>query len=146
MPNFVGRLIPAAALLVFTGCNDLTGPESLTAARQQWESHDLSSYHYVVTRDCFCDGPQGAVEVAVFNDEVIRAFEHSSGTLLNPLSWPTIDDLFALVESAAANDRLIAVEYHQKLGYPTRVETCCRADDSGGTYVVTGLQPMVFVE
>ena len=146
MPSFVRRLVPVAALLVFAGCNDLTGPESLTSARRQWESHDLSSYHYVVTRDCFCEGPQGAVEVAVLNGGVVRAFEQSSGTLLDPRSWPTIEDLFAIVQNADATDRLIAVEYHQELGYPARIETCCQANDSGVTYVVAGLQPMVFVE
>jgi len=146
MPSFLGRLVPVAAMLVIAGCNDLTGPESLTLARRMWESQNLSSYHYVVSRDCFCDGPQGAVEVAVHNDEVVRAFEQSSGTLLDPRNWPTIDDLFAMVQSADANDSLIAVEFHEELGYPTRIETCCRANDSGVKYVVTALEPMVFVE
>ena len=146
MPSFVGRVVPVAAMLAFAGCNDLTGPESLGPAQRLWESRNLSSYHYVVRRTCFCVGPVGAVEVAVHDDEVVRAFEQSSGTLLDPRSWPTVDDLFAMVQSADANDRLIKVEFHEDLGYPTRIEICCLEDDSGVRYVVTALEPMVFVE
>jgi len=146
MPRFVGRVMPFALIALVAGCSDLTGPGAIIPARRIWDSQNLSSYHYVITRDCFCDGPPGPVEVAVFNDEVIRAFEQGSGTLLDPRRWPTIDDLFAEVERAHAENRLLKVEFHEDKGYPTRIETCCREIDSGVTYVITGLQPMVFID
>lgn len=140
MPRFVGRLMPLA-LMVFAGCSDLTGPQSLPAARRLWESQNISSYEYVLRRFCFCGGPEGRVIVTVVNDAVVSIVEESSGAPVQNDGYPTIDDLFVVAEIARENDRLRAVEFDQGWGYPKRVEICCLEDDSGVRYIVTDLQP-----
>ena len=141
MPRFVGRLVQVGLIALFAGCTDSTGPKTLLEARETWDSANLSSYKYVAQRICFCGPPEGQVVVTVVNDVVVGVVEWNSGSPVSPGGWLTVDQMFAKVESASAAGRLIDVEFHDA-GYPTRVEICCQANDSGVTRIVSNLHPL----
>lgn len=142
MRSFVGRVLPFALIALVAGCGDLTGPGDLSAARRLWESQNISSYEYVLEQVCFCIGPEEPVVVTVIDDVVVSIVEQDSGAPVQNIGWSTIDELFTYAEWARANNRLIAIEYDQDEGYPTRIETCCLENDSGGRLFITEVRPI----
>lgn len=139
MPSVVRRLVPLAVIAVFAGCGDLTGPESIPAARRLWDSQNLSSYQYVTRKTCFCVFSDGPKVVTVINDQVVSVVEQGTGLSVPTVGWSTVDGLFAEAERADADHRLREVTFHQAEGYPTLIEICCREVDSGVRHVITDL-------
>lgn len=142
MKSVVGRIWPVVLMSVLSGCSDLTGPESFPEARQLWDTQGLSSYAYVTRQTCFCGFSDEPKIVTVVNDQVVTVVEQRTGASVPVEGWSTVEGLFERAESAAANDRLTESRFHPTLGYPTLLEICCRANDSGVRHVITDLYPI----
>lgn len=126
---------PRAALLLvclplLSGCNDPLIPrDELNDARRRWQGQGATTYAYAITRSCEClpeytrkawvQVVDGTVSAAHFFPD----FTPVPPTLLP--GYPTVDDLFAMVEQALAmNPRpdVLVVQYDPTAGYPTRFE------------------------
>jgi hypothetical protein len=124
-------LLLAMALLGLSACDndsdDRTNPE-LTTARQLWDDAALQDYQYTLSRSCFCEvSPDGAGDfvIAIKSGAVESAFHRDSGVYLTDEQihdLPSIDDLFALVDSAYRHhaDR-IEVTYDPTFGFPLSI-------------------------
>ena len=119
-----------ACLPLFDGCNDPASPrDELNDARRRWEAIRPSAYSYVISRSCEClPEYTRAARVQVTNGRVTSARYVQDGSQVSAeilATYPTIDDLFEMVEQALERnpdpDRLV-VYYDPRLGYPTRFE------------------------
>jgi hypothetical protein len=140
MARFVRNVGFALVGLAFVACGDAAGPKSVGDAEALWQSHNLSSYSYVATHQCFCLFGPDPVKVEVSQGQVSRVVVVSSGAEIATRGYYTIDELFDWVRSITGP---ATVTYDPTLGYPQRIEICCLADDSGGIYTVSGLSPAV---
>jgi hypothetical protein len=110
------------------------GPAAdLGAARAQWAAAGLDTYSFEFLDDCGeCD--QLPVQSAVVWD----------GAVMDPLRRVTsIDEAFALIESALDRGAEVDVEYHPELGYPTDlwIDQEARAYDGGTHLVFSAVEP-----
>jgi hypothetical protein len=104
-------------------------PSEHAASRARWAAADVGAYEYAYHKFCECheESPPETV-VAVRGAAVIRVHHrHPDSEREVPARegslayyW-TIDDLFALVESAAARNATVRASYDATLGHPTRV-------------------------
>lgn len=143
MPRFVriaGFRSTGFALLAlaFASCSDAAGPKSVGEAQELWQSKNLSSYSYIATHQCFCVFGPGPVMVEVAQGHVSRVVNLLNGAEIATGGWYTIDELFDRVHFATDP---ASVTFDPTLGYPTRIEICCIADDSGSIYTASGLSP-----
>jgi len=137
MPNFVRPLVSATLILVVGACRDATAPKTVSEAQSLWHSKNISTYSYVDDVACFCllTGP---VKVEVVGGRVARVTVIATGAPLPITTRPTIDELFDQIRSATP---ALTVEFDRALGYPTRIERCCLADDSGSVTTISSLIP-----
>ena len=140
MPSFVGRVGTVLSLVIFAGCSDLTGPESLAEARRLWDDRNFSFYEYVGTRASFV-GSVGPVTVTVHNDQVVRAVD-ASGAEVSTSGWLTIDAVFDQAARAIADDELNHIEFDEDAGYPTLVDSGDWALDGGMRLTISNLLPI----
>ena len=136
MPNSVRPVVYAAAIALLASCSDSTAPRNVVDARSLWRSQNISSYSYVAERVCFCLGGSEPVTIQVVQGKVSSVIVVATGAQIPTGGWPTIDELF---------DEIIAnppttVQFNAALGYPTRVERCCLADDSGSRFTASDLR------
>ena len=135
MQRFVRSAALPALVLVLAGCADSLGPPSTVAeARALWVSHNLHTYSYFGTRASFA-GASGVVRVDVSNGSVVAVTDMTTHAAVATAGWLTVDQLLDLAETMQPH----RVQFDRSLGYPTRVERCCMADDSGTTYTVSSL-------
>ena len=139
MHRFVRVCRLAAFLALALSCRDSTGPKTVTQAKALWDSQGISSYVYSGTIRCFCVIPEGPVQVTVANGRVVDVTDPVSGVKYSTTGWPTVDELFAMIQTRAPDQ----LEFNEQLGYPTLVEFCCLANDSGVRYRVESLRPIV---
>jgi hypothetical protein len=141
MLNFVRPVVSAVLILASAACSDGSGPKGAIAARQRWEAQNLSSYTYVADKTCFCwfpDGP-GPMRVEVTQGNVSRVTVIATGVETAKAGWYTIDELFEQILYGSATPPTVA--FDPVRGYPTRVETCCLANDSGSIYTAASVTP-----
>jgi hypothetical protein len=144
------RIGAVACLLALTACGELTGPRNeLTDAKRRWARVGPPNYEFTYSLFCFCGGDVWRpARVLVLNDAVVGAAYTDNGAEV-PAEYlqfyPTIDELFAVVEDALARQpEHFDVDYHDDFGYPTRVEIDYRkgvADDEF-THRAFDLQPL----
>ncbi len=101
----------------------------LAVARARWAQAQVGAYEYGYNKFCECHGdtpPETLVTVVdgrvvgvrhqpVGSDREVVAVER------NLQYYWTIEDLFALVESALASEATVRVRFDERLGYPTSV-------------------------
>lgn len=128
MLGMLGRstvLAAAAAVLL---------PVSLAAqdtvdARARWQAAAFDDYEYSYRRVCECHPDKLADTIVTVADGEVVAVRYARDDYAEDiavaeerLSWfRTIEDLFALVENAAANDANVRVTFDPEHGYPTTV-------------------------
>lgn len=124
----------------------------LAAARTRWQESGVSDYTIELHRV----GPWAApcVRVEVRNDKAssVEQVDCSEPTYSmavisehyeNPESWPTVSELFDIVESGIDDAYQVEVRFHRKLGYPTRFFMDWEKNwvDEEGGYIVRALEP-----
>ena len=124
----IARFAVAAMIgaLGLSGCADsLTsanerGGERIRAQRAIWDSLQLDDYTFETRRVCFC-GFVGWLEVTVAGDTVqqVVALEAEDAPQSALSDYPTVDELFDILEEAVAQDAAqIEVTWHETMGYP----------------------------
>jgi hypothetical protein len=135
MPNFVRPLLSASLILAFASCSDVTAPKTVSEAQSLWRSKNITSYSYVISVGCFCLLPPPAT-VEVFAGQVSRVTVVATGAQLPITGYFTIDEQFDHILTATTPP---TVEFDRALGYPTKIEHCCMADDSGSITTISSL-------
>jgi len=117
----------AAACLACVGA--AADEEGVQASWARWKSAAVGAYRYAYHKHCECyrDTPPETV-VAVRAGAVARVHHVYAGSDREvparegslDLYW-TIDDLFALIASAAERGAVVRARYDASLGYPTAV-------------------------
>ena len=106
--------------------------DQLAAARERWAAASFSSYQYVFEDDCGeCDPTYSEPQLAVVWDQAATA------------SQPTIEELFAHIETAIADGLSVEVTYNAEWGHPTEIaiDMEARAYDGGTHLFVRDLEP-----
>jgi hypothetical protein len=146
------RLRFAAILLLATtlGAECSTEPsDELLAAKARWEREGYASYTYDYAQQCFCPVEFiGPVTIRVVNGSVTEVTDKQTGNTV-PLEqfgrrWPTVPELFELVERAGREADDFDVTFHPVTGHPTDffadwIENA--VDDELG-FDATNLQPL----
>jgi hypothetical protein len=119
----------------------------LNVARRRWQAQGPVSYRYRFQYLCFCAGSLVTpVEIEVRNGRVAAVTDPSSGrpaTQAPGRPTPTVEDLFAIVESALDREvDWLDVQYDVVFGYPAviRVDPDTRAIDEEQSYFAGGLR------
>jgi len=125
----LGRLLvfPAAGLFVLSPLT--VGAQDAADARTRWQAAAIDDYEYSYQRVCECHPDQLADTIVTVTDGKVTAVRYARDDYAEDvavaedrLSWfRTIEDLFALVENAAANDADVRATFDAEHGYPTRV-------------------------
>lgn len=137
MLNFVRPVVSVALILAFTACSDPAAPTTVSEAQSLWRSKNIPDYSYVEDVGCFCV-PTGPLKVEVVGGHVTRVTVIATGAELPTTSGRTIDELFDQILAEATPP---TVEFNRALGYPTKIERCCLADDSGSVITISALTP-----
>lgn len=139
--NDRGRSIGLAMLLAaaLQPAAGRAGTGELAASRARWEAAKLHSYEYAYRKFCEChrEEPPETV-VGVSDGEIARVYHLHEGSAREvparegslDLYW-TVDDLFALIESASERGAVVRASYDDALGYPTAVYVDYDADFIG---------------
>ena len=140
----------AVGLLVFL---PLTATAQENAdARARWQAAAIDDYEYSYQRVCECHPDQLADTIVTVTDGKVTAVRYARDDYAEDvavaedrLSWfRTIEDLFALVENAAANDADVRATFDAEHGYPTRVYVDYVRDLVGDEVdlTITAFQPL----
>jgi hypothetical protein len=112
-----------ASLLLIAGCgggDDTRSPSSYDEAKWRWTAEGSRSYHFTLTRSCFCL-PESPIVVTVRDGRVIGGRFSDTGSPVDAsraATLPTFSDLFALVDRAyAQNAAVIRVTTNAEHGY-----------------------------
>ena len=103
--------------------------QDTAAGRARWSAAAIADYEYSYRRVCECHREQPAdTIVTVRAGEVVAVryarpdYEPEVPVAAEKISWyRTIDDLFSLVETAAAAATVVRVDYNAELGYPQAI-------------------------
>jgi hypothetical protein len=136
LAQFVRYARPVVLAAVTLSCSNTLGPHTVSDARSLWESRNISTYSYIGTKTCFCTGSGGPVRVDVINGKFAKATVLETGSI-DASPWPTVEDLFDLAQHAQP----VRIAFDKHTGFPTVLEMCCLANDSGVRYTVSGLTP-----
>lgn len=136
-------VIGTALLIVQSGCKDSTGPDSdAISARARWETHAPAAYSYTVSRACFCPVEAvGPITVTVRNG-VVESRRYAATGAEVPQQYahlfPTVEGLFAQVDSARANHvASLNVTYDKIYGYPTLINVDVNVQWADDEYAYT---------
>ncbi len=102
----------------------------LAAARSRWEANASSDYHYVFEDDCGeCEAFSG--QVVVWDGEVLDPSRRSLA----------VEEIFDILERAAAAGQSVEAVFDQETGYPTDVwiDRESRAFDGGTHWIIEDL-------
>lgn len=128
MTSGLARFVAAAGLaLALAGAQ--AQPPDLDAHRQRWQAAGIASYRYAYRKYCECQPKEPPRTFVTVRDGRVADVFHvhpdsdrqvpaRSGSL--EYYW-TIDDLFDLLETAAAGDAVVRMQFHETLGYPILV-------------------------
>lgn len=126
-PIPTGSWVVLLVLVASGGCSLVSSPQDpgddLASARARWADRGPTSYVWTVDRACFCAG-FGAAEIRVENGEKVSV-EHESGAFVPPEEaefWPTVDELFDVVEQAIEGAAALDVDYDPATGAPLLVD------------------------
>ncbi len=124
-------LIGLLAGILFISCQSgvnttLEDVTDLNSAFERWNSLNMRSYEFELTRACECLPPaeytvmvsRGRVNDVRFEEMTQNGHETVEQLKNNTL---TVDQLFEVIKSYANSAHHFEVEFHAKLGYPTRV-------------------------
>ncbi|MEP1445871.1 MAG: DUF6174 domain-containing protein [Paraglaciecola sp.] len=99
-----------------------TDQELLQSAKAKWESQSGQFYTIESQRFCECSAEVSSqIEISVSDDVVLSAFYVASKDAVSnevQQEIQTVDDLFALIEKAIADEVSIDVTYNEEFGYP----------------------------
>lgn len=127
----------AAAIAIITACGAVSGASfgaegplaELELNKARWEAAGIQAYAYGYNKhcDCYRQAPPETV-VTVTGGVVTRVYHvHADSPREVParegsldLYW-TIEDLFALLESATMRNAVVRAQYDAELGYPTSI-------------------------
>ena len=147
---FSTALLPVRALLVLllltAACRDSTSPEeSFNAARAKWTRVGPVSYAMTIHFSCSECGIDnrltGPVIIAVRNGRIeSKTYAGSQLAVVSPYyaGFPSIEELFTVIDMSIRRDSPHIAEYDPAMGYPLRVET-----ETGGAdwiYTVTNFE------
>jgi len=134
MRTFVVCLAVVASLVA---CSEPTGNGSATELSLvqheiQWSHRDFHSYSFDVVDQQF--GGTYSAHVTVVNDVVTAAVDPLTGIASNaPVSWPTIDALFASARGAVGGKGLeVTLKFNDQLGYVSELDI--NSSNPGGPY------------
>ncbi|HEX8359719.1 MAG TPA: DUF6174 domain-containing protein [Longimicrobium sp.] len=139
------------ALLVLAGCTRTPIADAPDAGEspqaQQWESRRMDDYRFDFEQQCFCLREQTLpVTIEVRDGRVARVVVRTTGQDLTGrenLRWPTVPELFRLVDQARqSGTEPLVVRYDEQLRYPTYIEAGSLAADAGVIYRATNLRPL----
>lgn len=98
----------------------------LAAGRATWQAAGITSYEYRYRRVCEChpDRPADTI-VTVEDGEVVAVryarddYDDDIPVAADRIRWfRTVDDLFALLETAGESAAVVRATFHAELGYP----------------------------
>jgi hypothetical protein len=151
--SLVGRgaaVAAAAALLLLGGCKESIADEGNagTAARDRWAHEKPANYSYTILRDCFCqDAVVQPVRVEVHGGDVTSRTYVATGAAVDA-QWasyfPTIDGLFAELDTAEPTAQSMTVTYDRQYGYPThaRIDPSTRVQHDETEYWTSDFAPL----
>ena len=142
-------MLTASVLITLSGCAFQPfsyTQEAFDERRARWELNQLSDYDYVYRRSCEClPAATSAMTVAVRGGEVASATDTQSGATVAAYEYPTIDELFDLIQDAIDRDaERLDVTYDTWLDYPTqiRIDYDLETADDEFTIEARDLAPM----
>ncbi len=146
----VRSLRPLCFALVFlAGCASATIATDAagTPQERQWQARAMDDYRYDFEQQCFCVREQTVpVTIEVADGRVRRVVVRATGedvTGRQNLRWPTVPELFRLVDQARRNGtQPLVVRFDESMGYPTYIEAGTLANDAGIIYRATNLRPL----
>ncbi len=111
--------------------------ESLQDMMTLWEEQHITSYDYVLQRQCFCPYEYTrSIEIRVLDGEIINAKYIDNNKSVSPEIFnelETIEDVFSILFSAVErNAEHINVQYNSNYGFPEKIDIdmrLLRADD-----------------
>ena len=114
---------------VFVLLPALAQAQDTAGARARWQAAAIDDYEYSYQRVCDCHPDQLADTIVTVIDGEVAAVRYARDDYAEDipvaedrLEWfRTIEDLFTLVENAAAGDADVRATYHPERGYPTKV-------------------------
>jgi hypothetical protein len=127
MPRIAAALAMLAASVASFAAE---GPSAeLALQRARWAAAGLTDYVYGYNKHCDCYRETPPETVVTVTGGIVTRVHHvhadsprevpaREGSL--DLYW-TIEDLFALIESAMARDAVVRARYDETLGYPTAI-------------------------
>lgn len=141
------RRIAALTLLALASCDTIAGTQSDHAL---WNALEIRNYDFVYEVRCFCAsaGPNPA-RVSVRGGVVVKIAPDSSpfvGTLPPASSYPTIDSLFVILETAQKNSpNGVTVEFDPTYHFPAKisVDPIKNAIDDEITYTIKSFTPVI---
>jgi Family of unknown function (DUF6174) len=109
----------------------LSNAAQLAIHRSEWQQQNIHSYSFDYTVYGGYPG-RPRVRIEVRADTVHSVVALSTGSVLPPTGWPTVDSLFSEIvhEITAGNDQL-QVQYNSTLGFPVDIETNPHVGDGG---------------
>jgi hypothetical protein len=112
-------------LVTLVACKSTTTPQGgLAAARARWAARGPASYAVTVTRSCECiPEASGSVRVTVRSKAVESRVYTSSGAAVTAQYasvFPSVEELFVMIDAAIRRGADVQVKYDPTLGYPTR--------------------------
>jgi hypothetical protein len=115
----------AIGALGLVACKSTTTPQGgLATARARWAARGPDSYAVTVTRSCEClPEASGSVRVTVKSKTVESRIYTSSGAAVTAQyasAFPSVEELFAMIDEAIRRGASVEVKYDPTLGYPTR--------------------------
>jgi hypothetical protein len=104
-------------------------PQDVAASRALWEQAGIANYEYSYQRVCECHPDQLADTIVTVSEGRVIAVRYARddyaqevAVAAEKLSWyRTIEDLFALVETARTSADVVRVSFDAEHGYPARV-------------------------
>jgi hypothetical protein len=149
----LGAFLGALVVLSGGGCSNSLSPgelrgerSELNVARRRWAAQGPASYRYRFQYLCFCPGSLVTpVEIQVRQGDVVAVLDPATGRPAPAAAGrptPTVEDLFAIVESALDRDvDWVDVQYDLVLGYPAviRVDPNSRTVDEEQSYFAGSL-------
>ena len=117
------------AVLGLLLCAPLAAQSELEDARALWRQAGSASYEYGFHRFCDCYGDMPPETLITVSDGKITNVRHKRAESTDEVPaaernfqyyW-TIEDLFALIESARASEATVRARFDPMLGFPTSV-------------------------
>ena len=140
-----------SGIILSSSCRS-SGDSELTRNEKLWQSQNLTSYDFTLTRQCFCpEDWRGPVKVQVRDGKAFSVTYLSNGAPVTEAKFEnadTIDKLFTILKNAYAGKGdfvqkadTINVDYSAQMGYPETffIDVSQNMADEEQGYTVTNL-------